>query len=272
MQTVTSADGTTIAYDQVGEGTAGTVILIGGAFSFRKFKSMVELAQALADDFDLTVLNYDRRGRGDSTDSPGVYDAANEIADIAALVEAAGGKAALFGWSSGAALALLAAKQVPGVTEVVAFEPPFVVDTKHHVPPKDLERKLHPMIAEGKRNKTVRYYMTKAMGMPALMVAVMRLTPFWKDLAATSNSTAHDWAVMKPYMRGQQLVPADWNDITVPVLVLAGERTAPLLIKGSKAAAEVVPDAEFAELPGVSHNPKISLLAPAVGEFLTRAR
>ncbi|MBC7304415.1 MAG: alpha/beta hydrolase [Nocardia sp.] len=271
MQTVTSADGTTIAYDRVGEGTAGTVILIGGAFSYREFPAMVELAQALADEYNLTVLNYDRRGRGDSTDSPGVYDVANETADIAALVEVAGGKAALFGWSSGAALALLAAQSVPGVTEVVAFEPPFVVDPKDHVPPKDLEAKLHPMIAADKRAKTVRYYMTKAMGMPALMVAVMRVTPFWKQLAATSNSTAHDWAVMKPYMRGQKLDPTDWQGVEVPVLVLAGDRTAPLLTKGAKAAAAVLPNAEFAELPGVSHNPKISILAPAVGEFLTRA-
>ncbi|MFC6013445.1 alpha/beta hydrolase [Nocardia lasii] len=225
MQTVTSADGTTIAYDRVGDGTAGTVILIGGAFSYREFSTMVELANTLADDYGLTVLNYDRRGRGDSADSPGVYDVANEIADIAALVEVAGGKAALFGWSSGAALALLAAAAVPGVTEVVAFEPPFVVDPKDHVPPKDLAAKLHPMIAGGKRNKTVRYYMTKAMGMPALMVATMRITPFWKSLAATSNSTAHDWAVMQPYMQGKKLDPADWEKVRVPVLVLAGARS-----------------------------------------------
>ncbi|MFC4123614.1 alpha/beta fold hydrolase [Nocardia rhizosphaerae] len=272
MQTVTSADGTTIAYDRIGTGTAGTVILIGGAFSYREFPTMVELAETLAKDHDLTVLNYDRRGRGDSGDSPGVYNVANEIADIAALIEAAGGQAALFGWSSGAALALLAAKTLPAVTEVVAFEPPFVVDAKHHVPPQDLEAKLHPMIAAGERNKTVRYYMTKAMGMPWLMVAAMRPTPFWKSLAANSNSTAHDWAVMKPYMRGKALDPADWSGVTVPVLVLAGERTAPLLIKGAKAAAEVLPNSEFAGLPGVSHNPKASALAPVVGEFLTRAR
>lgn len=272
MQTVTSADGTTIAYDRVGEGTAGTVILIGGAFSYRKFPSMIELAQTLADDYDLTVLNYDRRGRGDSTDSPGVYDPANEIADIAALVEVAGGKAALFGWSSGAVLALLAAQSIPGITEVVAFEPPFVVDPKDRVPPKDLADKLHPMIAEGKRDKTVRYYMTKAMGMPLMMVGVMRVTPFWKRLTATSNSTAHDWAVMRPYMRGEKLKAADWSGVEVPVLVLAGDRTVPMLTKGAKAAAEVLANAEFAELPGVSHDPKIAILAPAVGDFLTRAK
>ncbi|WP_278261816.1 alpha/beta hydrolase [Nocardia sp. AG03] len=272
MQTVTSADGTTIAYDRVGEGTAGTVILLGGAFSYREFPAMVELARTLSSDYDLTVLNVDRRGRGDSADSPGVYDVANEIADIAALVEAAGGQAALFGWSSGAVLALLAAQQVPGVTAVVAFEPPFIVDPKDHVPPKDLADKLHPMIAAGKRGKTVRYYMTKAMGMPWLMVGVMRLTPFWKKLTATANSTAHDWAVMRPYMRGARPTKADWAGVRVPVLVLAGDRTAPMLTKGAKAVAEVLPKAEFAELPGVSHDPKIAVLAPAVGAFLTRAK
>ncbi|MGW4636066.1 alpha/beta fold hydrolase [Nocardia sp. NPDC004415] len=272
MQTVTSADGTTIAYDRVGEGTAGTVILIGGAFSFRESPAMTGLAQSLASDYDFTVLNYDRRGRGDSADSPGVYDVANEIADIAALVEAAGGKAALFGWSSGAVLALLAAQSVPGVEAVIAYEPPFVVDPKDHVPPKDLADKLNPMIAAGKRNKAARFYMTKVMGTPLLMVGTMRITPFWKKLAATADSTAHDWAVMRPYMRGQRLNAADWADVRVPVLVLVGELTVPLLTKGGKAVAEVLPNAEFSELPGVSHDAKTAVLAPVVGEFLTRAR
>ncbi|GGK52220.1 alpha/beta fold hydrolase [Nocardia camponoti] len=269
MRTVTSADGTTIAYDQVGDGDAGTVILIGGAFSSRAFPTMREVAKVLADDYGLTVINYDRRGRGDSADSPGVYDSANEVADTAALIEAAGGEAALVGWSSGAALGLLAARTVPGVTKVVAFEPPFVVDPKDHVPPKDLATKLHPMIAAGKRNKTVRYYLTKAMGMPWLMVGVMRVTPFWKQLAATSNSTAHDWAVMAPYMRGVKLDAAEWETVEIPVLVLAGDRTSPMLTKGAKGIAGVLPNAEFTELPGVSHNPKVEILAPAVGDFLT---
>lgn len=268
MEQLTTADGTTIAYDRYVGGDAGTVILIGGAFGYRKFPKMVELAEKLADEYGLTVLNYDRRGRGDSTDTPGVYNADNEIDDIAALVEAAGGSAALFGWSSGAGLALLAAGRISGVTKVVAFEPPFVVDHKNHVPPADLHIPLHEMIAADRRSETVRFCMTKAMGIPRWFVAPMRLTPFWKNLLATANSTAHDWAVMEPYMRGEPLRAADWAGVTVPTLVISGAKSDALLRTGARAIAEVLPAATHHEVPGLSHNPNIALLTPPAGEFL----
>ncbi|MFQ6325360.1 alpha/beta fold hydrolase [Nocardia sp. CWNU-33] len=104
-----------------------------------RYPDTVELAQKLADAYGLTVVNYDRRGRGDSTDSPGVYDVENEIDDLAALVDAVGGEAAIFGWSAGAGLALLAAAsgRVPGITKVVAFEPPFITNHENFVPPAD---------------------------------------------------------------------------------------------------------------------------------------
>src|SRR5436190_11954310 len=88
MQTVTSRDGTKIAYDSYGEGPA--VILVGGALSFRKFKTMERFAEALSDHF--TVINYDRRGRGDSGPA-GPVSVEREVEDIAALIEAAGGSA-----------------------------------------------------------------------------------------------------------------------------------------------------------------------------------
>ncbi len=97
METVNSCDGTPIAFDRhVGgptNGAARNVILIGGAFSYRAFPKMVEIAEALAA-LGLTVINYDRRGRGDSGDTSGVYDVEREIDDLAALVEAAGGSPA----------------------------------------------------------------------------------------------------------------------------------------------------------------------------------
>ncbi|MEV6319786.1 alpha/beta hydrolase [Nocardia sp. NPDC051787] len=273
MQTVTSADGTIIAFDRHVGGEAETVILIGGAFGYRKFPKMVALAEALAGQHEITVLNYDRRGRGDSTDSPGVYDVDREIDDIAALVEAAGGAAALFGWSSGAALALRAAAsgRVNGITKVVAFEPPFVVDHEGFVPHAGLGARLHELIAADRRADIVRFYMTKAMGVPRAMVALMRLTPFWKGLLATSPSTAHDWAVMRDFMRGEPLRAQDWSAVGAPTLVIAGGKSDVLLRKGARAIAAVVPDAVFQEIPGLSHNPNIGLLAPVAGAFLTGA-
>ena len=104
MTTLTSADGTRIAYDIVGHGPA--VILIDGAMCFRGGGPMRPIAEALSG--QLTVVLYDRRGRGESGDTL-PFAVEREIEDIAALIDAAGGQAALFGISSGGALALRAA-------------------------------------------------------------------------------------------------------------------------------------------------------------------
>ncbi|WP_406290591.1 alpha/beta fold hydrolase [Embleya sp. NBC_00896] len=270
---VTSADGTKIAYDRYVPtgGSRGTVILVGGAFSYRKFPKMVELAELLVRSYGLTVINHDRRGRGDSGDSPDRYDAAQEVDDLAALLAAEGGTAALFGWSSGAVLALRAAGsgRIPGISRVVAFEPPFVVDRTRHVPPPDLAATLHQLVAADRRSQTVRYFMTKAIGVPAPFVGLMRITPMWSKLTAVAGSTPHDWAVMAEYMKGRPLDPADWNGVRVPVLVLSGGRSDALLRTAAGAATAVLPDARHTEIPKLSHNPDVRLLAPPAGEFLT---
>jgi pimeloyl-ACP methyl ester carboxylesterase len=272
---VTSADGTVIAYDRhvpAGGASRGTVVLIGGAFGYRKFPKMMQLAEELAAGYGVTVVNYDRRGRGDSGDTPGRYDAAQEIADLAAVVAAEGGTAALVGWSSGAVLALRAARsgQIPGVTRVVAFEPPFVVDRTRHVPPADLGENLHRLVADGQRGRTVRYFMTEAIGIPAPFVGLMRISPMWSKLTAVAPSTAHDWAVMEDYMRAEPLDPADWAGVRVPVLVLSGGRSDALLRTAAKAATAVLPHAEHIEIAKLSHNPDIALMLPPVGDFLVR--
>lgn len=272
METVISADGTKIAFDRHPGGAAGTVILIGGAFSYRAFPKMRDLAETLANQHALTVINYDRRGRGDSGDTPAVYDVEREIDDLAGLVVAAGGSAALFGWSSGAGLALRAAAsgRILGIERIVAFEPPFVVDHEHHVPPADLAQTLHELVAADRRSETVRFYMTKAMGIPAAFVTLMRVLPMWSKLKGTANSTPHDWEVMSEFMRGEPLRPGDWAGVSVPTLVLAGGKSEPLLRKAARAIADVLPNAEHRELPKLSHNPNLQILAPAAAEFLTR--
>src|SRR5690349_3010578 len=123
MPTVTSADGTTIAYETTGSGPA--LVLVDGAMCYRASGPARPLAAALADTF--TVHLYDRRGRGESGNTlPWSED--REIEDLAAVLEAAGGEAALVGESSGAVLAADAAAKLPGVTHLALYEPPFIVD------------------------------------------------------------------------------------------------------------------------------------------------
>src|SRR5262249_42228333 len=108
MKTVRSKDGTTIAYDQAGHGPP--LVLVDGALNSRAFGLNGPLAAVLADRF--TVVTYDRRGRGDSGDTP-PYAAQREIEDLEAVIDATGGAAYGYGISSRAAPALEAAGAVP---------------------------------------------------------------------------------------------------------------------------------------------------------------
>src|SRR5437660_12897790 len=108
MKKVQSADGTTIAFDQLGKGPA--IILVGGALEQRAMDSeTAQLAPLLAQHF--TVFHYDRRGRGDSSDTQ-PYAVEREIEDIDAFITEAGGSAFVLGISSGSALAMEAANRL----------------------------------------------------------------------------------------------------------------------------------------------------------------
>jgi pimeloyl-ACP methyl ester carboxylesterase len=126
--TAISKDGTVIAYEKTGKGPG--IIIVNGALSYRKlYGEKDHLADMLAKNF--TLIFYDRRGRGKSTDTK-PYAVVKEIEDIDALVDEAGGSVYLFGSSSGAALALLAAEKLgpKKVTKLALYEPPFGSDTK----------------------------------------------------------------------------------------------------------------------------------------------
>src|SRR4051812_20466048 len=116
MSTVTSADGTSIAYSTTGHGPA--VVLVDGALCHRASGPSGPLAARLAERF--TVLTYDRRGRGESGDTA-PYAVDREVEDLAALIEAAGGSAMLYGISSGAVLALYAASRVADVDRIAVY-------------------------------------------------------------------------------------------------------------------------------------------------------
>lgn len=110
MQTVTSQDGTTIAYDQTGRGDP--VILVDGALCSRQLGPFRDTAAGLAPYFE--VVHYDRRGRGESTDeSAGRFEIDREVEDLEALIDRVGGHASLVGMSSGGALAIEAATGSP---------------------------------------------------------------------------------------------------------------------------------------------------------------
>ncbi|MGH3927954.1 MAG: alpha/beta fold hydrolase, partial [Pseudonocardiaceae bacterium] len=147
MSNVTSRDGTTIDIDRSGQGPP--VVLVTGGSVDRQ--SNAGLAAELSKSF--TVFNYDRRGRGASTDTP-PYAIEREIEDIEAVIGDAGGSSHLYGSSSGAVLALLAAASGLPVSKLALWEPPFVLDETKR-PPADQVERYEEMIAEGRRGDAV---------------------------------------------------------------------------------------------------------------------
>jgi pimeloyl-ACP methyl ester carboxylesterase len=159
--TVTSKDGTTIAYDRAGEGPA--VVLVDGALCSRAQGPMPELSKELASQY--TVYNYDRRGRGDSGDAE-TYQVEREIEDLAAVIEAAGGSAYVYGTSSGGALVLRAAAAGLPISKLVVFEAPFVADGSRKPIPRTWTADLRALAEAGKRGDAIKYFMTKGSDCP----------------------------------------------------------------------------------------------------------
>lgn len=260
MATVKSQDGTTIAFDRLGSGPA--VILVGGALNQRTDPNNTVLAELLAEDF--TVYNFDRRGRGDSADTP-PYSVRKEIEDIAALLAEAGGSAGIYGISSGGVLGLRAAQALPDLAKVAMWEPPFIVDDSRAPRPADYVEQLDAMTAAGRRGDAVAYFMTTAAGVPAEFVTGMREQPFWTGFEKLAHTIAYDGRVMNGTMAGTAL-PEEWTSIATRTLVMDGGET-PAFHAGAAALAELLPDAEHRTIPGQSHDVDPKVLAPVLRDF-----
>lgn len=262
MSTVTSADGTTIAYETAGAGPA--LILVDGAMCYRDFGPARGLLAALADEY--TVYIYDRRGRGESGNTL-PWSPEREIEDLAALLETAGGTAFLFGVSSGAVLAADAANRLPGFTKVALYEPPLIVDGTREPREADFVPQTEALIARDDRTGALKKFM-RHVGMPGLMLAIMPLTPPWKKLKVVAPTLPYDLRILGDTGRGVPLDASRWAGVKVPAIVMDGGKSPQYMRNGAKALSEALPQAEYRTLPGQTHMVKAAVVAPAVKEFL----
>jgi len=255
MNKVTSKDGTTIAYDQSGQGMP--VIFVDGALCYRAFGPSGGMAAQLAPHF--TVITYDRRGRGDSGDTP-PFAVEREVEDIAALIEAVGGSAFVYGTSSGAALALHAAAHGLPIRKLALFEPPYNDATLQAA--ADYTANLKGIIAAGRRDDAVALFMTYV-GTPLEAVEGMKHAPMWPLLEAVGHTLAYDNAVM-----GDSAVPtARAAAVSIPTLLIVGEASYGFMAASAHAIVEAMPNAQFRSLPGQSHDAAPEAVAPLLVEF-----
>ena len=255
MDTVTSRDGTTIAFDRLGDGPP--VVLVSGGSVDRG--SNASLAEVLARRF--SVYNYDRRGRGPSGDTQ-PYAVQREIEDIEAVIAAAGGSAGLYGSSSGAALALEAAAAGAAVTKLALWEPPYIGEG-HPRPDPDTASIYRRFVADGRRGDAVEYFMAKVVGMPAEFVEFARSQPWWPAQEALAHTLAYDAEIMGDYTIPTERIAA----VTIPTLVLTGGASFDWMVETGRAIVAALPNGRHQSLEGQSHDVSADVLGPVLAEF-----
>jgi pimeloyl-ACP methyl ester carboxylesterase len=262
MATVLSPDGTRIAYTRQGRGPA--LVIVDGALCHRTFGPSEGLARLLADRF--TVYTYDRRGRGESGDTP-PFAVERELEDLEAIVNEAGGSVALYGVSSGAAVILETAGRLPATTGVILFEPPFVTERREPAT-ADMWPDLEAAIAAGDRSRAVKIFL-RGVGVPGFGLAIMRLLPVWRRLVAVAHTLPYDGAFVKEYQRGDALPRGRWSGVTMPTLVLTGSKSPSWIQNATKSLAGILPNATHRVLAGQTHMVKPDVHAPVVTDFLS---
>ena len=251
---VRSADGTEIAFERSGAGPA--VILVDAAGHYRAVSSFAGLIGLLATEF--TVYHYDRRGRGDSTDTA-PYAVQREVDDLAALIEEAGGSAFLYGFSSGALLALHAAASGLAIQKLALLEPPFGSEEDRPAQ-ADFTAELAKLVAAGRRSATVEHFLT-GISVPAEVTTGMRQTPAWSAMEAVAHTLVYDSMISEA--TSSQLLAS----VTVPTLVLDSEGSSDDLLGMAATVAQAMPDGSSRSLPGGWHGVPDAILAPALTEF-----
>ncbi|TMR91874.1 alpha/beta fold hydrolase [Nonomuraea basaltis] len=255
MNTTRSADGTAIFFDRLGSGSP--IVLVSGASCARGIH--VPLAELLTAGH--AVYNYDRRGRGDSGDTR-PYAVEREIEDLAAVIEGAGGSAAVFGNSSGAVLALRAAAAGLPITGLALWEPPFQLDADAPARSRAYVTELTACLNEGRRGDAMALFL-RSVGLPPNMIDQIRQAPMWASMETIAPTLAYDAAIM-----GDGRPPADLANVKTPTLVLTGSETGPWAPAAALALVDALPSAQHTILEGQDHNVSWDVLTPHLMSFL----
>ncbi|MFC0531085.1 alpha/beta fold hydrolase [Phytohabitans kaempferiae] len=266
MPHATSADGTAIGYDRLGDEGPVVVLVSGGLDDGTE---NIPLGQHLADTF--AVIAYRRRGRGDSGDTQ-PYAVQREVEDLAAVIDATGGRAHLFGASSGGALALEAAAAGLPVDRVAVHEVPYLLGDEMLAAWRAYTADLATALDAGDRDHALRLFMRLA-GSTDDQITAAEAAPVWSELRALAPTLRYDAACL-----GDGRPPAaQLAAVTQPVLLTtsvtmdAHSAGLPTDFFGAAAdaAAASLPNGRRATLDVAGHVPGPAVLGPMLTRFYT---
>ena len=259
-RTTTSRDGTIIAFTKSGSGPA--LIIVDGAFCYRENGPATELASVLAQHF--TVFTYDRRGRGESGDTA-PYAVEREIDDLRALAGEAGEAPFAVGISSGGALILQAVASGVGVKKIALYEPPYLAGRSGPRSFDDAKNRLQSLLSAGDRGAAVTSFMTDVYGAPrAFVFAMPLLMPnAWKRNKLVVHTVPYDLTILAD----RSVLNERSSSISVPALVIGGEKSPKELRDAVAAVANALPNGHSRFLSGQDHNVSSGALGPVLFEY-----
>ncbi len=254
---VTSKDGTTIGYRQLGHGSG--VVILHGSMSTGYYH--LQLAEALADAF--TVYLPDRRGFGLSGPFSQEDGIQKDVEDLDALLTQTGAHN-VFGVSAGAIISLKAALSLPAIHKLAVYEPPLFTNS---AAPAAMMTRFDQEMAQGK----VAAALTTAMKGAPLMSEIFSAMPRWliefmtnKMLSSEAKKDSGDYASFTELaptlhhdgrviseMSGQQ---ESLRAIQADVLLLGGSKSTAFLKAGLDSVTKVLPRARRIEFPGLNHS------------------
>jgi pimeloyl-ACP methyl ester carboxylesterase len=258
-RTTTSRDGTTIAFTKRGSGPP--LIIVDGVFCYRQNGPATELASLLAQHY--TVFTYDRRGRGESGDTA-PYSVERETDDLKSVAKETGATPFLLGISSGAALTLHAVTRGVAAKRIALYEPPYGAGgSPCHL--EEAGKRLQSFISAGDRAGAVRFFMTDVFGAPRAFVFAMPLLmpTAWKRNKLVVHTAPYDLTILAD----RSVLHEESSSISVPTLVIGGEKSPKALRDAVTVVANALPYAKTRLLSAQNHNISGPVLVPVLFEY-----
>jgi pimeloyl-ACP methyl ester carboxylesterase len=205
------------------------------------------------------VFRYDRRGRGASGDAP-TYALEREVEDLDAMIRAAGGSAAVFGFSSGAVLALKAAARGLAINRLALYDLPPAQSAQHPV-------ELAALIAAGRRGDAVEYFQRRLVGIPEPVVVQLRQAPFRPALERLAHTLVYDATIMDYGAVSAELGAS----VRSPTLAIAGGASHPAMRAIAETLARSLANGQSRIIEDATHDLVPATLGPVLEQFFAPA-